>query len=141
MTTVIQGKGLLKSFGEREIIKDISFDIRQGEKIGHVGWNGARKTTFIKILMNIIEPEKGSVTMWPSQLKIGYLPQSTDYALSIDSELIEYGEQLMETSKQLGLPKEKWDEEELLVSDEEILTNIKILQNGLSKVTPCVFSI
>lgn len=113
MTTVIQGKGLQKSFGERELLKDISFDIRQGEKIGLVGWNGAGKTTIIKILMNIIEPDKGSVTKWPSHLKIGYLPQSTDYALSIDSELIEYGEQLMETSKQLGLPKEKWDEEEL----------------------------
>jgi macrolide transport system ATP-binding/permease protein len=113
MTTVIQGKGLQKSFGEREILKDISFDIRQGEKIGLVGWNGAGKTTLVKILLNKIEPDNGSVTMWPPNLSIGYLPQSTDYSLSIDFELSEYGEKLMETSKLLGLQIERWDEEDL----------------------------
>ncbi|MGM7722987.1 ribosomal protection-like ABC-F family protein [Metabacillus sp. Hm71] len=113
MTPVIQGKSLQKSFGEREILKDVSFDIRKGEKIGLVGWNGAGKSTFVKILMHMIEPDKGSVTMWPTDLKIGYLPQSTDYSLSIDSELFNNGEKLMETSKQLGLPKDRWDKEDL----------------------------
>ncbi|QNF29838.1 ribosomal protection-like ABC-F family protein [Metabacillus elymi] len=113
MTTVIQGKGLQKSFGEREILKDVSFDIRKGEKIGLVGWNGAGKTTLVKILLNKIEPDKGSVTMWPPDLSLGYLPQSTDYSLSIDFELSEYGEKLMETSKLLGLQIERWDEEDL----------------------------
>lgn len=113
MTIVIQGKKLHKSFGDSEILKDVSFDIRHNEKIGLVGWNGAGKTTLVKILMKMIEPDKGSVTMWPSQLKLGYLPQSTDNTLSIDNELREFGEQLIVTSKQLGLQKESLDKERL----------------------------
>lgn len=113
MTIVIQGKKLHKSFGDSEILKDVSFDIRHNEKIGLVGWNGAGKTTLVKILMKMIEPDKGSVTMWPSQLKLGYLPQSTDNTMSIDNELREFGEQLIVTSKQLGLQKESLDKDRL----------------------------
>ncbi|KKI90125.1 ABC transporter ATP-binding protein [Bacillus sp. SA1-12] len=113
MSTVIQGKELQKSFGEREILKKINFEIRQGEKIGLIGINGAGKTTFIKILLDMIEPDNGSVTMWPPHLKIGYLPQSTEFKMSIDSELIENGEMLMETCKQLGLQNKRWDKKEL----------------------------
>ncbi|WP_433746700.1 ribosomal protection-like ABC-F family protein [Falsibacillus pallidus] len=112
MTMVIQGKGLQKSFGEREILRDVQFEIRKGEKIGLVGWNGAGKSTFVKILMDMMKPDKGSVTMWPANLRIGYLPQSTDYSLSIDSELLNDGEKLMETSKLLGLAKDRLDQEE-----------------------------
>ena len=112
MTLVIHGKELQKSFGDLEVLREVSFDIRNGEKIGLVGWNGAGKSTFVKILMNMLEPDKGFVTMWPSQLKIGYLPQSTDYKMSIDYELLNDGEKLLETSKQLGLPKDRLDKEE-----------------------------
>ncbi|WP_335871493.1 ribosomal protection-like ABC-F family protein [Bacillus sp. 2205SS5-2] len=113
MTLVIQGKELQKSFGDLEVLRKVSFDIRNGEKIGLVGWNGAGKSTFVKILMNMLEPDKGFVTMWPSRLKIGYLPQSTDYKMSIDYELLNHGEKLLETSKQLGLLKDRLKKEEL----------------------------
>lgn len=114
MTIVIQGKKLNKSFGESEILKDVSFEIRHNEKIGLVGWNGAGKTTLVKILMKMIEPDNGTITMRPSQLKIGYLPQATDNMLSIDYELREFGKQLIVTSKQLGLQKESLDKEKLI---------------------------
>jgi macrolide transport system ATP-binding/permease protein len=112
MTIVLQVKNLQKKFGEREILKDISFDIRQGEKIGLVGWNGSGKTTLVNMLMGNVEPDKGAITTWPSHLKMGYLPQSTDYKLDVDKELLDSAEELFQTSKWLGLQKEVIEKEE-----------------------------
>jgi macrolide transport system ATP-binding/permease protein len=113
MTTVIQVKKLHKNFGEREILKDINFEIRQGEKIGLVGWNGSGKTTLINILTGHIELDQGSISTWPSNLKIGYLQQSTDVYLNVDQEIMEAGKKLFATSKQLGLHKEAMETDRL----------------------------
>jgi macrolide transport system ATP-binding/permease protein len=106
MSIVLQVKNLQKKFGEREILKSISFDIRQGVKIGLVGWNGSGKTTLVKMLMGSVESDNGSITTWPAHLKMGYLPQSTDYSLNVESELLDCAEELFQTSKRLGLQKE-----------------------------------
>ncbi|GGB63365.1 ribosomal protection-like ABC-F family protein [Fictibacillus barbaricus] len=105
MTTVLQVKGLQKKFGERELLKEISFEIRQGEKIGLVGWNGSGKTTLVNMLMGRVEQDKGSITTWPAHLNMGFLPQSTDYMLDVEKEMRESGEELLRTSKRLGLQK------------------------------------
>ncbi|KZE69006.1 ABC transporter ATP-binding protein [Fictibacillus phosphorivorans] len=105
MTIVLQVKKLQKKYGERELLKEISFEIRQGEKIGLVGWNGSGKTTLVNILMGNVEIDKGSITTWPAHLHMGYLPQSTDYRLNVDAEMRESAEDLLKTSKQLGLQK------------------------------------
>ncbi|KMJ58350.1 ABC transporter ATP-binding protein [Bacillus sp. LL01] len=105
MTMILQVKQVNKSFGERDILKDISFDIRNGEKIGLVGWNGAGKTTLMKLLMGSIQPDSGSITKLPSTLKIGYLPQSTDYTITTDEEMREEGKNLLRTTSELGLDK------------------------------------
>ncbi|WP_166000677.1 ribosomal protection-like ABC-F family protein [Bacillus sp. Cs-700] len=109
MARVIQVKELQKSFGEREILSEVSLEIRNGEKIGLVGLNGAGKSTLVNILMKRIEPDKGSVTV--PHVNIGYLPQSTDNHLAVDAEL--FGERLLEQSKKLGFQKERWEQENL----------------------------
>ncbi|ART76041.1 ABC transporter ATP-binding protein [Sutcliffiella horikoshii] len=105
MTVILQVKQLNKSFGERDILKDISFEIRNGEKIGLVGWNGAGKTTLMKLLMGSIQPDSGSITKFQDSLKIGYLPQSTDYTIHTDQEMIEEAKDLLRTTSELGLVK------------------------------------
>jgi macrolide transport system ATP-binding/permease protein len=112
MSIVLQVKNLQKKFGEREVIKDISFEVRQGEKIGLVGWNGSGKTTLVNMLMGSVEHDKGSITTWPSNLKKGYLPQSTDYTLNVENELTNSAEELFQTSKRLGLHKDIIEREE-----------------------------
>ncbi|MBY6037604.1 ABC-F type ribosomal protection protein [Fictibacillus nanhaiensis] len=106
MTTVIQVKGIKKTFGEREILKDIHFEIRQGEKIGLVGWNGSGKTTLVNILAGHIEQDQGSITTWPSHLKMGYLPQSTDCPITMDNIMVEAKEDFFHMTKRMGLSKD-----------------------------------
>ena len=105
MTMILQVKQMNKSFGERDILKDISFDIRNGEKIGLVGWNGAGKTTLMKLLMGSIHPDSGSISRIPGTLKVGYLPQSTDYTINTDQEMMEEAKELLRTLSELGLVK------------------------------------
>ncbi|MGD6782315.1 ribosomal protection-like ABC-F family protein [Sutcliffiella horikoshii] len=105
MTVILQVKQVNKSFGERDILKDISFDIRNGEKIGLVGWNGAGKTTLMKLLMDSIQPDSGSITKFQDSLKIGYLPQSTDYTVHTYQEMMEEAKDLLRTTSELGLVK------------------------------------
>ncbi|MFJ7727648.1 ABC transporter ATP-binding protein [Neobacillus sp. NPDC097160] len=54
-------KNLKKVIGKREIIKGLTFDLREGEVFGFLGPNGAGKTTTIRMLVGLIKPTSGSV--------------------------------------------------------------------------------
>lgn len=69
-----------KSFGEKEVLKGISFFAVSGEAFGLLGRNGAGKTTTIRILMDVFPAEKGNVLIDGdpinyNKIKIGYLPE------------------------------------------------------------------
>lgn len=74
--------GLGKSFGIREIFKDISFEIKTGDRLGLVGPNGAGKSTLLKCIMGLEEPDVGQVVI-DDAASIGYLQQ--DISLGNDS--------------------------------------------------------
>jgi len=69
--------GLTKSFGGQEVLKNISFTLNKGEKVGLLGKNGCGKSTLFKIITGNEEPDSGSVIISPKDLKIGYLPQAS----------------------------------------------------------------
>lgn len=58
---ILEVKNISKSFKKRNVLKNISFSIKSGEIVGFVGPNGAGKTTTIKIISNLVYPDKGSV--------------------------------------------------------------------------------
>jgi len=78
---VLQVEGLTKTYGERKVVNDISFDVKRGEMFGYLGPNGSGKTTTIRMALDIIRPDAGSVSILGSPpdrsvLKgVGYLPE------------------------------------------------------------------
>ena len=50
--------GISKSFEDRAVLSDVSFDIEEGEVVGFLGPNGAGKTTIFNLLTNVYPPEK-----------------------------------------------------------------------------------
>ena len=63
-----------KIYGDKTIFDDVSFGIQQGDKIGIIGINGTGKTTFLKIMAGIEEPDEGQVIR-QNGLRISFLPQ------------------------------------------------------------------
>jgi len=59
---VIDADGVTKRFGDRAILKDFTFRVTRGDRIGVVGANGTGKTTLLKLLTGEIEPDEGKVT-------------------------------------------------------------------------------
>lgn len=58
---ILEVKDVKKQLGKREIIKGISFNVKQGEIFGFLGPNGAGKTTTIRMLVGLIAPNSGSI--------------------------------------------------------------------------------
>ncbi len=67
-----------KVFGEKIIFEDASFGVHQGDKIGIVGINGTGKTTLLKMVAGLEEPDQGRIVR-QNGLKIAYLPQNPEF--------------------------------------------------------------
>jgi ABC-2 type transport system ATP-binding protein len=84
---MIHVENLWKKFGRFDALRGLSFDVPEGSAFALIGANGAGKTTTIKVVMNIIEPTRGSATllgvdsrkMSPRQLaQVGYVSENQD---------------------------------------------------------------
>ncbi|MBO7304159.1 MAG: ABC-F family ATP-binding cassette domain-containing protein [Clostridia bacterium] len=71
---VVIAKGLSFSYGEKTLIRDLSFLIRRRERVMFLGPNGSGKSTLMKILNSLLRPQAGSVTLGYN-IKIGYYDQ------------------------------------------------------------------
>ncbi len=77
---ILELKDVNKSFGEKHVLKDVSFSAEGGKAFGLLGRNGAGKTTAIRILMNVFGADSGSVLIDGkpidrNKIGIGYLPE------------------------------------------------------------------
>jgi ATP-binding cassette subfamily F protein 3 len=70
-----------KSFGPQNVLKDISMQLGDRERIGVVGVNGAGKSTLVKIMAGIEEPDKGQILRHGSS--VGYLSQESQCRLGV----------------------------------------------------------
>lgn len=68
-TTLLKIKGLNKSFGNKEVLKNINFTVQQGHIIGLIGANGAGKTTIMKAILGIL-PFNGKITINNKEVSI-----------------------------------------------------------------------
>ena len=70
----LQVKSATKSFGTRQLFRDVSFAVNPGEKVALVGGNGSGKTTLMRIMLGEEQPDEGRLIK-PSESRVGYLPQ------------------------------------------------------------------
>ncbi|MBO7672663.1 LPS export ABC transporter ATP-binding protein [bacterium] len=84
----IEAKNLIKIYGDRRVVNDVSFTVNKGEVVGLLGPNGAGKTTTFYMVVGLIKPNGGKIilngediSLKPmnerAKLGIGYLPQET----------------------------------------------------------------
>ena len=81
MTTVLNVDAVNRSFGERHVLKDVSFTVDAGRLTGFVGANGAGKTTTMRIILGVLAADSGTVTWNGAPLsrehrqRFGYMPE------------------------------------------------------------------
>ncbi len=86
------------SFGDQELLDNISFNINSGERVGLVGRNGSGKTTIFKLITGEMKPESGKIVM-PRNYTIGYVQQH-----------LKFTEPTIRQEACLGLKEEEKDE-------------------------------
>ncbi|MGX4607808.1 ABC transporter ATP-binding protein [Priestia sp. JNUCC 25] len=69
MNNVIEVKNLTKAFGDKVVLKDVTFEVKKGETFGFLGPSGSGKTTTIKILTSQLIHTKGEVTIFDESLQ------------------------------------------------------------------------
>ncbi len=66
--------GIGKSYGEKRVLTDLSLLVRRGERVAIIGPNGLGKSTLLRIIVERLEADAGSVK-WGHEVRVGYFPQ------------------------------------------------------------------
>ena len=96
----LRAENIIKQYGQRTVVRGVSFEVNQGEIVGLLGPNGAGKTTSFYMVTGLVKPNEGNVYLDESeitrepmyrraQLGIGYLPQEASVfrKLSIEDNI------------------------------------------------------
>ena len=99
---VLSAQNVAKSFGVNAVLKDISFTLQQGDRIGLVGVNGCGKSTLMRIIAGLDSPDSGEISIVRGT-RIGYLAQQdmVESGSSVWAELERVYEPVFEMEKRL----------------------------------------
>ncbi|QAA34201.1 ribosomal protection-like ABC-F family protein [Clostridium manihotivorum] len=108
---VLSCKNIKKSFGIDEILKDVTFNINEGEKVGLIGANGEGKSTLFRILTREVYYDSGEVFIDKGST-LGYLSQhlDLDFENTIMEEMLTVFSDLINLEKKLQTLEEKMNE-------------------------------
>ncbi|HEU0294750.1 MAG TPA: ABC transporter ATP-binding protein [Anaerolineales bacterium] len=97
---LIETRNLIKRYGDKVAVDDVSFDVYQGEVFGFLGPNGAGKTTTIKVIVGLLQPTSGTVKVagydvqaqpMLAKASSGYVPDTPNlYAKLTGRELLRF---------------------------------------------------
>ncbi|MCU7811802.1 MAG: zinc ABC transporter ATP-binding protein ZnuC [Candidatus Thiodiazotropha sp. (ex Notomyrtea botanica)] len=72
--TLVEARKVSLRLQGRQLLEQVSLSVRQGEIVTLIGPNGAGKTTLVRVILGLLKPDEGEVTL-KSGLRIGYMPQ------------------------------------------------------------------
>lgn len=131
---VLDVQNLTLSFGENSLFSNISFDIKDNEKVGFVGVNGAGKTSLFKIITGEYTPDSGNCFL-SKNIRLGYMEQHTcsdnktiwDELVSVFDDLIKMEQELEHLADELHK-----NVSQELIERQDYLTNEFQLNGGLT---------
>jgi ATP-binding cassette, subfamily F, member 3 len=85
---VLRLRGVTKRYGDVEVLRGATIEVRRGEKVGLIGPNGAGKTTLLRIIARIEEPTSGRVEP-AAGIRIGYFAQHSEETLDLDRVVLD----------------------------------------------------
>ncbi|MGE4419668.1 MAG: ABC-F family ATP-binding cassette domain-containing protein [Sulfurimonas sp.] len=85
----LQITGVNHSYGDNEVLKDITLKFEPGEKVALIGSNGVGKTTLLKIIMEEMKPTSGEIH-WGATIESSYFPQDTADIIKGDGTLYDW---------------------------------------------------
>jgi len=74
---LLSAERLSINFGMKQLLTDVNFYLNENDKVGIIGINGTGKSTFLRVLAGVIEPDGGQVTRNPN-VQVSFLPQNPD---------------------------------------------------------------
>ncbi|ANE03654.1 ABC-F family ATP-binding cassette domain-containing protein [Corynebacterium crudilactis] len=88
MTETLVVQNLSGGYGHRTLFNNVNLTVAAGDIVGVVGVNGAGKSTFLKILAGVENPQAGSIALSPPDAFVGYLPQ--EHSRRADETIADY---------------------------------------------------
>ena len=99
----IKLENISKSYKGVTVLKDVTWEVKKGEKVGLVGVNGAGKTTQLRIITGQEEPDSGNVIKAKANMKIAFLSQEFEVSMSrtVKEEFMSAFKEEMEIAERL----------------------------------------
>jgi len=72
---LLSAEHLSINFGSRQLLTDVNFYLNEGDKVGIIGINGTGKSTFLRVLSGVLEPDAGTIARNPN-VQVSFLPQN-----------------------------------------------------------------
>ncbi|EGT0691687.1 ABC-F family ATP-binding cassette domain-containing protein [Clostridium perfringens] len=119
-------ENISKSYSEKILANNVSLGINEGEKIGLIGVNGTGKSSFLKIVAGVEEPDEGTVTKG-NRVRIEYLAQTPDYDdnATVLEQVFKGNSEEMRILKEYEELLEKIDKGEVKENDSERLIRLQ----------------
>lgn len=86
---VLKANNLVKGYGGKPVINKLSFEVQRDDKVAIIGPNGLGKTTLLKLLAKVLEPDSGTVE-YGHEVKTAYFPQNHQKAIDKDTPLTSF---------------------------------------------------
>ncbi|MDF1825785.1 MAG: ABC transporter ATP-binding protein [Verrucomicrobiales bacterium] len=83
-TTIALSNGLCFGYGRQLVLEDVSFTISKGESLCMIGPNGGGKSTLLKLMLGLLEPNRGTLSLFgktpeEARCQVGYVPQAVRF--------------------------------------------------------------